>query len=35
MANKLIWGSDLYKGFKLDQNKMLGTAINDILPFQT
>lgn len=34
MANKLIWGSDLYKGFKLDQNKMLGTAINDILPFQ-
>lgn len=34
MANKLIWGSDLYKGFKLDKNKMLGGAIDDILPFQ-
>lgn len=34
MASKLIWGSDLYKGFKLDKNKLLGGAINDILPFQ-
>src|SRR6185295_6749541 len=31
---KLIWGRDLYKGFKLDQNQMLGGAINDFLPFQ-
>lgn len=30
----VIWGSDLYKGFKLDRNKLLGGAINDILPFQ-
>jgi len=37
MANSqktVIWGSDLYKGFKLDRNKLLGGAINDILPFQ-
>lgn len=34
MANKLIWGSDLYKGFKLDKNQLLGGAIDDILPFQ-
>lgn len=34
MANKLIWGTDLLKGFKLDKNKLLGGAINDILPFQ-
>jgi hypothetical protein len=34
MSNKLIWGSDLYKGFKLDKNKLLGGAIDDILPFQ-
>lgn len=34
MAQKLIWGSDLYKGFKLDKNKLLGGAIDDILPFQ-
>lgn len=29
-----IWSSDLYKGFKLDKNKLLGGAIDDILPFQ-
>jgi hypothetical protein len=34
MANKLIWGSDLYKGFKVDKNNLLGGAIDDILPFQ-
>lgn len=34
MAQNLIWGSDLYKGFKLDKNKLLGGAIDDILPFQ-
>lgn len=34
MANKIIWGSDLYKGFKLPKNHMLGGAIDDILPFQ-
>lgn len=34
MANKMIWGSDLYQGFKLDRNKMLNGAIDDILPFQ-
>jgi len=34
MANKAIWSSDLLKGFKLDKNKLLGGAINDILPFQ-
>lgn len=34
MAQTLIWGSDLYKGFKLDKNKLLGGAIDDILPFQ-
>ena len=34
MANKTIWSSDLLKGFKLDRNKLLGGAIDDILPFQ-
>lgn len=34
MAHKLVWGSDLYKGFKLDKNTLLGGAIDDILPFQ-
>lgn len=34
MANKIIWGSDLYKGFKLDKNLLLNGAIDDILPFQ-
>lgn len=35
MATKLIWGSDLYKGFKLDRNTMLnGQTIDDVLPFQ-
>lgn len=34
MAKALIWGSDLYKGFKLDKNKLLNGAIDDILPFQ-
>jgi hypothetical protein len=34
MATKLIWGHDLYKGFKLDKNNLLGGAIDDILPFQ-
>jgi hypothetical protein len=34
MANKLIWGSDLYKGFKLDSNALLGGNIDDLLPFQ-
>lgn len=33
-SKTIIWGSDLYKGFKLDRNKLLGGAINDILPFQ-
>jgi len=31
---KLIWGSDLYKGFKLDNNEVLTGALGDILPFQ-
>lgn len=31
---KLIWGSDLYKGLKLDKNALLGGNVNDILPFQ-
>lgn len=34
MAHRLLTGSDLYKGFKLDKNKLLGGAIDDILPFQ-
>jgi hypothetical protein len=34
MAKTLIWGADLYKGFKLDRNKLLNGAIDDILPFQ-
>lgn len=31
---RLIWGSDLYKGFKLDKSTLLNGAIDDILPFQ-
>lgn len=31
---KLIWGADLYKGFKLDKNNLLGGSIGDLLPFQ-
>ena len=34
MANRLIWGQDLYKGFKLDSNALLGGNIDDLLPFQ-
>lgn len=34
MAHKLIWGADLYKGFKLDKNTMMGGNIQDIMPFQ-
>lgn len=34
MAHKLVWGSDLYKGFKLDKNTLMGGQISDILPFQ-
>lgn len=34
MANKIIWGHDLYKGFKLDSNTLLNGAIDDLLPFQ-
>ena len=34
MATKLIWGADLYKGFKLDKNNLMNGNINDILPFQ-
>lgn len=34
MANKLIWGSDLYKGFKLDKGGLFGEKYRDILPFQ-
>lgn len=34
MANKLIWGADLYKGFKLDKNNILGGSIDDIKAFQ-
>lgn len=34
MGQKLIWGSDLYKGFKLDKNTLLGGNVNDLLPFQ-
>jgi hypothetical protein len=34
LAHKLIWGADLYKGFKLDKNSMLGGNVQDILPFQ-
>jgi hypothetical protein len=34
MSHKLIMGSDLYKGFKLDKSTLLGGAIDDILPFQ-
>lgn len=34
MSKKIIWGSDLYKGFKLDKATLLGGSVNDILPFQ-
>lgn len=36
MPNRLVWGADLYNGFKLDPKQMgqLGGNINDILPFQ-
>lgn len=34
MGAKLIWGSDLYKGFKLDKSTLMSGAIDDILPFQ-
>lgn len=34
MAAKLIWGKDLYKGFKLDRATQLHGSIDDILPFQ-
>lgn len=34
MANRIIWGADLYKGFKFKQNTLLGGPIDDILPFQ-
>lgn len=34
MGHKLLWGHDLYKGFKLDKNKLLNGAIDDLLPFQ-
>ncbi len=34
MAHKIIWGSDLYKGFKLDKSSLMNGSIDDILPFQ-
>ena len=34
MGAKLIWGADLYKGFKLDKSTLMSGAIDDILPFQ-
>lgn len=34
MAHKIIWGADLYKGFKLPKSDMLSGSVNDILPFQ-
>lgn len=34
MASRLVWGADLYKGFKFKQNTLLGGPIDDILPFQ-
>jgi hypothetical protein len=34
MSTKLVWGSDLYKGFKIPQNTALGKSIDDITPFQ-
>jgi hypothetical protein len=34
MATQLIWGADLYKGFKLDRNFLMSGNISDILPFQ-
>lgn len=33
-GNKILWGSDLYKGFKIDKKKMAGMQIDDLLPFQ-
>lgn len=34
MAKQIVWGADLYKGFKLDKSTFLNGSINDILPFQ-
>lgn len=34
MANKLIWGSDLYKGWKEPRNAFAGNSLTDIQPFQ-
>lgn len=34
MPHKMIWGADLYKGFKLPKSDMLSGSVNDILPFQ-
>ena len=34
MANKLIWGRDLYKGFKVDKNNLMTGNLDDIKPFQ-
>lgn len=34
MGARLIWGADLYKGFKLDKSTLMSGAIDDILPFQ-
>lgn len=34
MAHRLITGSDLYKGMKLDKNTALTGNVNDIQPFQ-
>lgn len=34
MAHKIITGSDLYKGFKLDKNTLLTSNVNDLTPFQ-
>lgn len=35
-AGKLIWGADLYKGFKLDPSQVnrLGGSLNDLSPWQ-
>lgn len=34
MANKIVWGSDLYKGFKMPKDSQLTGQLGDILPFQ-
>ena len=34
MANRIIWGADLYKGFKFKENTLLGGPIDDALPWQ-